>query len=174
MKKTGIFIVAIILLYGIVFADTEINSPDKIIPVRVLFEDGYRYDGQKVTVAGEVIGDIMGNGEQYWINIKDEDFFIGIVINASQKEIIRYAGRYGTKGDIVKVSGIYRLNCTAHFGERDIHSEQIEIIEGGYEIPEDIQNKKVIISILLGVITLFLLLNSQRKNPRRDICGQPK
>ena len=92
MKKTGIFIVAIILLYGIVFADTEINSPDKTLPVRVLFEDGYRYDGQKVTVAGEVIGDIMGNGEQYWINIKDEDFFIGIVINASQKEIIRYVG----------------------------------------------------------------------------------
>jgi len=175
MKKTVIFLGVLSAFFsGTAIASRDMKQSGDVIPLRVLFEIPSLYEGKEVTVKGEVIGDIMKDGESFWINVEDDGFFIGIVIDSFQKEKIRYLGRYRIQGDIIKVSGTYHLHCPLHSGERDIHAEQLEIIENGYEIPEVIQSKKIIGSIVLGIITIFILLYSHQRNIRKDTVGQQK
>lgn len=175
MKRTGIFLIVIWVIFsGITHSSQNTKKTEDIIPVKVLFENPSMYDEKEVTIKGEVIGDIMREGEDFWINIKDENMFIGVIINLSQKEKIRYTGRYKIKGDIVKISGIYHLHCPVHSGERDIHTEQLEIIDRGYEVPEVIQSNRIIVSIIFGVITILILLYSHQKNIHKDTFGQQK
>ncbi|MCM8762085.1 MAG: hypothetical protein NC905_03200 [Candidatus Omnitrophica bacterium] len=175
MKKTGIFLgVLTVLFSSTAIASKDVKQLGSTIPLRVLFETPSLYDGKEVIVKGEVVGDIMRDGKSFWINIEDEGFFIGIVINAFQKEKIKYTGRYKIKGDVVKISGVYHLHCPLHSGERDIHAEQFEIIESGYKIPEVIESKRVIGSILLVIITIFLLIYSNRKSIHKYTDGQQK
>ncbi|MCX8082612.1 MAG: DNA-binding protein [bacterium] len=175
MKRINFFLIVISVIFlEIVIASSDVKKSEKIVPVRALFENPSFYDGKVVTVKGEVIGDIMKEGEAFWINIKDGDFFIGIIIDASNKEKIKYTGRYRIVGDTIEISGTYHLHCPVHYGERDIHTEQFEIVESGYVIPEMIQNDRIIGCILLGIVTIFILLYSQRESIRKDNVGQQK
>jgi len=173
MKKIGFILIIATLFSGTVGASKN-REQLKITPVSTLFEEPSLYDGQRLTVQGEVIGDIMKDRETFWINIKDGDFFIGVVINNFQREEIRYLGRYGVRGDIVKVSGIYHLHCPLHYGERDIHAEQLEIVESGYKMQETIQRDRIIIGLLLGIYTIIILPYSHRKSIQKGTDGQQK
>lgn len=174
MKRTGLILIIAALFSGIAGAAKNIESLKDITPVRALFEEPSLYDGQRLTVQGEVIGDIMRDGETFWINIKDGDFFIGVVIDGFQKDMIRYLGRYGIRGDIVKVSGTYHLHCPLHYGERDIHAEQLEIVENGYKMQETVQRDRVILVLLLGIFTIFILPYTYRKHIQKDTDGLRK
>ncbi|MCM8830237.1 MAG: hypothetical protein NC824_04485 [Candidatus Omnitrophica bacterium] len=173
MKRTQIFLAVMWSVFsGVAITSQNIKNTAYITPIRALFETPSLYDGKEVIIKGEVIGDIIRDGTDYWINIKDENGFIGVIINSSQKEKIRYTGRYKMKGDIVKVSGVYHLHCPLHLGERDIHAEKFEIIENGYEVQEVMRTDKLIGSVVLGMITIFILLYSHKKSIHRDIYGQ--
>ncbi|MBN1445614.1 MAG: hypothetical protein JW957_05860 [Candidatus Omnitrophica bacterium] len=143
----------------------------EIVPMHKLFEEADRYEGQKVEVKGEAVGDIMGDGETYWVNVKDGDFFIGIVLDSRQKGLVKNLGRYRVKGDIVRVSGIYNVHCPLHYGERDIHAETIEIVEEGRRIEEKLETDKIILSVLLGLITIIFIYHSHRMKHRKGTGG---
>ncbi len=144
----------------------------QIVPLHKLFEESQRYEEHKVTVEGEVIGDVMRAGESFWINIKDGDFFLGVVIDSVQKEQIRNLGRYGVSGDIVRISGIYRLHCAQHHGERDIHAEILEIVEEGRAFNESVDTNKILLSVVFGLATILTVFYSHRMRSRKDTGGQ--
>ncbi len=128
------------------------------IKIRELYENGEKYNGKVVIVEGEVIGDLMGKGEERWINVKDEfeDFVIGVVISKNDAVKIENFGKYRTKGDVIRIFGIYNINCSKHYGDRDIHAFKIDVIKKGEKYAEKVKIKKIFLSFILLVITVFI------------------
>ncbi len=167
MKIKHIWVLPCIFL-----ALANVLSASDAVSIRDLFDKSEKYDGQRVVITGEVVGDIMRDGETFWVNVENNGFFIGVVLNAELKNKIRYTGMYKIKGDIVKISGIYNLHCKQHMGERDIHAEQIEVLTSGEKQGESIETDKVVMSIILGLVTIIFVIYAHRRNIRRDNGGQ--
>lgn len=130
------------------------------IKIRELYEKAKKFEGKVIAIEGEAIGDIMGKGEEKWINIKDEkdDFAIGVIIDKKDVAKIKNLGKYGIKGDILKIEGIYNVNCTKHQGERDIHAIKVELIQQGKRLPtEEITLKKIFLTFILLGLTVFII-----------------
>ncbi|MCM8771512.1 MAG: DNA-binding protein [Candidatus Omnitrophica bacterium] len=133
-----------------------------LVRIKELYENAEKFDKKPVIIEGEVIGDIMGKKDEKWINVKEEkgDFAIGVVVSKEDALKIENLGRYGIKGDIIRVKGIYNTSCIKHQGERDIHAIKIEIIKRGGKLPiPEISLSKIISTfILLGITYLIILL----------------
>ncbi len=169
MKKIGTGYILVLL--GLLMANGLFGS-DRI-PVRELFDNADRYEGQKVTIIGEVIGDIMRDGKTSWVNINDGDFLIGaVILDESLLGKIKKIGRYRVHGDTVRISGFYQTHCREHLGERDIHVEALDVVTGGYELEDSIDLYEVIVSILLAVATLIFVFHTHGRNVRKDSAGQ--
>ena len=143
------------------------------VNVQALYDSPERYDGQRVAVTGEVIGDIMSDNEIFWINLKDGDAFIGIVIENADKEKIGHLGSYGIVGDTLRITGKYHVHCEKHMGERDIHAETLEVIRPGEILDEGIDVKKVLMSFILGILTIIFLVTSHRRAAPQDSGAEP-
>lgn len=135
---------------------------ENVVNIKHLFEKSEKYDGQKVIFTGEAIGDLMKSGENYWINVKDGDAVIGVFLEKKDAEKIKYLGRYGVKGDILKIEGIYHANCPTHYGERDVHAIKVEVIDRGKILKREIELKKVILSFILAITTLLFIYYSHK------------
>ncbi|MCS7179754.1 MAG: hypothetical protein NZ891_00150 [bacterium] len=142
-----------------------LKGSEKIIKIDELYERGEKYDNKEVIIVGEAIGDIMGQGNEKWVNIKDEfkDIAIGVVISKQDIEKIKNLGKYRVKGDIVKIYGTYNMKCTKHMGERDIHALRIEIIKRGEILPSEVKLSKIIISFFLLTITVTMMFLSHKR-----------
>ena len=133
-----------------------------------LIRNAEKYNGETVTYEGEVIGDVMCRGEYGWINVTDVENVIGIWCKREDLEKINFAGSYKTKGDKVRISGIFNRSCSRHQGGLDIHAQELEVVESGREIVHSLNMKKAkLVGILaiaaLGFILLSLLRNSSLK-----------
>lgn len=138
-----------------------------LVSGEMLQKYGNKYDGKKIVFEGEAIGDIMGRGENMWVNLKSGDFVIGIWMNKKDIKKITHLGRYGIKGDIVRVEGIFNQNCKMHYGETDIHAEKVEIIREGEIIREKLNFNKVWLSFILSFTTLVFIFMS-RKSAQKE------
>ena len=147
MKKIISLLLVLIVFsisISILAAGTEVTSTD-------LIEKAKEYDGQTVTYKGEIIGDIMNRGEYAWINISDGSNAIGIYVLSSSLDGITMAGNYGSKGDVVTVTGVYHRACADHGGDLDIHASTIALLEKGGIIDEPHDLTKEIIATVLFV-----------------------
>jgi hypothetical protein len=81
-----------------------------------LIENSKKYDGKTVTYIGEVIGDIMRRGNFSWVNISDGENAIGVWMSADMAKTIKFTGNYKSKGDKLKVTGIFNRACIQHEG----------------------------------------------------------
>jgi len=141
-----------------------------IISGKELFEKSKLLNNKKVIVIGECIGDIIKYKDDIWVNIKTQDgYFIGVVLNEKEAEKIKYLGRYRVKGDIIKVVGIFHANCPVHFGEMDIHSNEINVLQRGEICEEKIQKKKVFFSLILSFTILFFIYYFHRVAPQDNV-----
>lgn len=122
-----------------------------------LVEKGKELDGKKVTVQGEVIKEAMKRDDFAWININDTTNAMGIWIKKEDVDNIKVFGDYKHKGDIVQIKGIFNRSCKEHGGDMDIHSIDLEVINEGYQLKEEIKQNKKIASAILSAITLMVL-----------------
>ena len=132
--------------------------------LKELLENPAFFDGKKVTVSGEVIGEILSTPQGFWINILDDQALnIGIfTATLGELKAITHFGSYQEKGDQVKVEGIFYSSCPDHL-ERDIHAEYISVIEPGRVLPEHVPaEKKQTVIILAGICLLLAIVNSVR------------
>ena len=125
------------------------------IEINTLIEKSQAFDGQTVTVEGEAIGEPMLRGEYAWINISDNTNAIGVWLKTSDAQKITSFGDYRHKGDTVKISGTFSRNCTEHGGDVDIHSLTLEIIEKGYDKPEEITQLKMQAALALSLFAVL-------------------
>ena len=144
-----------------------------LISLREVFDKPGSFEGREIAFEGEVVGDFMSEGEGFWVNVRDGNYFIGVFISAGDRARIKKLGRYRVTGDRVKVSGIFYQHCREHIGENDVHANVLEIVRAGEDQDEEIDPVKVIVSFALGMVTILFLVYSHRREPRQDTFGKP-
>ncbi|MCB2295516.1 hypothetical protein LGK95_18705 [Clostridium algoriphilum] len=121
-----------------------------------LIENSKKIDNSKITLKGEAIGECMNRGEYSWVNISDGSTAMGIWIKSKQVQSIKTFGKYGYKGDIVKINGTFNRECKEHGGDMDIHASTVEIIDAGCRVKVSISGNKKCVALVLVLVTLGL------------------
>ena len=109
--------------------------------------DSY-YDGQRVVISGEVVGDrvraSVGSGCS-WLtvyslrNSAQKDYIpssIVIYVSDVLADSIDAYGRYGVRGSIIQVEGNFNLACVEHEGISDIHAQTLTVTQPGATVGE--------------------------------------
>jgi hypothetical protein len=139
-------------LYTICHAQEVISSTE-------LIEMPQEYDGEEVAYEGEVIGDIMKRRSGAWVNINDGYNSIGVWMTPKLAGVIEHRGSYKSKGDILRVKGIFHRACPQHGGDLDIHAASVRKIKSGWLREEKIiPAKQNLLIILIVILCLILIL----------------
>jgi hypothetical protein len=117
------------------------------------------YDGKEIVYEGEVIGEVMPRRQGVWVNVNDGDNSLGVWMSPQQARVIDYKGSYKTKGDILRIKGIFHYACPEHGGDLDIHANSVQNIKSGWQIQERmIPAKRSLLIILIVILCLILIL----------------
>lgn len=157
----------LIIITAFIISFSENVYADEIIDINYLIEHAAELDQKKVTVSGEAVGEAMNRGSHSWININDGTNAIGIWMNSTDAQKIKYFGSYKYNGDVLKVSGIFNRTCKEHGGESDIHGTTLEIEETGNGVEEQVSSTKVAVAALSAVLaaslTALFLIETRHK-----------
>lgn len=115
-------------------------------------------DSKIVTYKGEIVTDILERGEHSWLNLNDGYNAVGVWCKTPDLKSLKFVGDYKNKGDILEVEGIFNRACPIHGGELDIHATHIKLVQSGFSKAENINRKRVDISVALFLITLSILI----------------
>lgn len=134
-------------------------APARAETINALVEGAAAFDGQTVTVTGEVIGDVMPRGEGGWINVSDGTNDIGVWTTAESLRQIKFAGRYHQTGDQVQVIGQFRRADTEFGGDLLIRAASVEVLAHGGPVGHPLQGDRPRIALLalLAATALGLL-----------------
>ena len=133
--------------------------------INQLVQDLIRLDGKEIEISGEVVGEIMERRNGVWLNMDDGTESIGVWASKEMLPKIDFIGRYGVKGDILSIKGVFNRACCAHGGETDIHAYAIKRLHVGYTLPHPISSQKVewtLILFCLAMITVLIYWWHQR------------
>ena len=139
------------------FLTITINASN-VIEINQLVENASTLDNTEVSIQGELIGEALERGEYAWININDTTNAIGVWVKQSDINQIQFYGDYKHKGDIVKITGTFNKACVEHGGDVDIHCTNIELVEKGYIIKEELSFLKIITAVVLITIMMLVLV----------------
>jgi hypothetical protein len=159
--------ILILFLLSLIIFTLPCAASDNIIKLNDLIEQSNSLDNTEVTVQGELIGEALERGEYAWLNINDTTNATGIWVKMSDIDQIQFYGDYKHSGDIVKVTGVFHRACPDHGGDVDIHCTNIEIIQTGHVIKEQISTSKITVTFLLIVLAAttggsYLLIRRKR------------
>lgn len=153
MQKFFSGLIILLLVIGLFFG---VSKAQDTVALNELVENGKSFDGKKVVVQGEALGEAMERGKYAWVNISDQTNIMGIWMKLDDTKKIRFFGDYKHKGDIIKVSGAFNRACREHGGDMDIHSTTVEIVEQGHQVQEDVSNFKMVGALVLTLITICI------------------
>lgn len=147
------------------------------VSIAELVGHSQKYDGRKVVIRGEVIGDILHsrNADYVWVNVCEQgNMAIGVFCAQRLLDDIMYKGSYNYTGDAVRIEGIFHRSCPAHNSETDIHADNITVVERGRPVAHPVDWSRLMLSRVLSVIAVALaiahLIYSRRK-PRGKRAG---
>jgi len=136
-----------------------VSSADLIVKAKDL-------DGKIVEYEGEVVGDIMVRGGFAWLNLNDGKNAIGVWADRRAIGGITSTGGYKSKGDVVRVNGIFNRARSEHGGDPDIHAQTINKIVSGTKVIHPLDKRKMDLAILLtGLLVLTVLIGNRRYKP---------
>ncbi len=156
-------ITAFVFLFGLISSvgamDPEVSDSIAVkVTTKDLVGDSKTYEGRKVVLKGEVIGDIMRRGQFAWVNLRDKFNAVGVWVSADLTQKIAYKGNYRYKGDIVEVEGIFKHADSQLGGDFCIRAGQLSIIEKGHYLAHPVSATKINISLSMLAVTLCLLV----------------
>lgn len=114
-----------------------------------------RYDGRELTVVGEVVGDYSTRGEIVWIQLNDDPYVSGPLLERERPSgtntsiAVRFPielfdraawgdpGRYGTRGPILRFSGVFHHNDPDRGGETYVEAHAVQIVDPSRPVDED-------------------------------------
>jgi hypothetical protein len=155
------------------------------VPVSSLDAEPDTWDGEEVTVAGEIIGDFSVRGEIVWFQLNDDPYAvtplsegqelqgtntgIGVRLPRSEwSEAWGGPGRYGRRGPIVEVTGTFLHNSPADQGETFIDGSSARLVEAARPISNPpASTLRAITGVLLTLIGLGLYNYGRRPRYRR-------
>ncbi|PIQ88016.1 MAG: DNA-binding protein [Candidatus Omnitrophica bacterium CG11_big_fil_rev_8_21_14_0_20_43_6] len=155
MKKNLTFI--FITLFWLISLQAVVSAQG--LSSSELINHAKQYEDKLVVYSGEVIGELMPQGEFTWVNIHDGENALGVWINSGLVKDIKFTGNYKTRGDSVEVTGILHRACAEHGGELDIHAQSLRKTGHGRIVKEKLNFDKVTLSlILLGALFFIWIL----------------
>ena len=131
-----------------------------------LIERAKEYDGKEISYQGEVIREAMIRGKYAWLNVSDGNNTIGVLIDAGLIGYIREYGAYHTKGDTVRVTGVFHRSCPEHGGDLDLHADSLAVVKQGAKISQAVKTDRVILAVLF-VVTAVIAYFIDRYRKRR-------
>jgi len=152
MFKKTLFIVVLFLSQFIGLCESA--SLEEVL------SDPKAYDGKRVVIEAEVVGEVLGNGQGEWINILDKGYNIGVFSSLDSEDIfstIKHWGSYKEKGDTVKVEGVFYKDCPQHQTSA-IHVDQLKIVRKGFREKEIVSFDKKRMAMWLFIICLTVNL----------------
>jgi hypothetical protein len=134
-------------------------------PITDLLLHPENFDNHIITVRGEVLG-ILKRGGKVWVNIENGEA-IGVWCEAWMVENIKVIADYHHRGDIIQVTGVFHKACLEHGGDPDIHAENLEIVEVGYEIPREVNWWFMGLSILSLALSVYVSVRLRKRAGKR-------
>jgi len=155
MRTRMAFLILIVLLVAQAQAVVASTAPVEVSSRR-LIENAKFYDGRTIVYTGEAVDAIMRRGEYGWVNVYDGDEAIGIWCPAVLLDRIRLVGNYKTKGDTVRIVGVFNRACQEHGGELDIHADTLTVSKPGYAIRRRVDGRRVRLVVILFLVTIVV------------------
>jgi hypothetical protein len=161
-KKTLLALIALLLLILPLsaLADGEAVSSNELI------DRAKDYDNQIVVYEGEVVGDILYRGDYAWLNVYDGSNTIGCYVTTADARQITACGRYGVRGDQIRITGVFHRACAVHGGDLDIHADTLRILSAGGSVHMPLSKIVTILAIALPLPAagaLFLVWKRRAK-----------
>lgn len=177
MRQTaavGLLVLWSLLVSAGAGASTEVTADNLLI-------DPARYDGETVSVVGELIGDYgfrgdgsawsQLNGDSYARaplleggNLTGSNIGIGIRAPAAVIEVLDPPGDYQHRGPVVRATGTWKYHDVGRGGETYLDAVTIEVLEPGRALGESVDPVVVIIGALLTVSALWLGYRTRQRS----------
>jgi hypothetical protein len=156
-------IVHSVLIAAALFSIFAVNCYAVTWSSNELIEKSKELNGRKLNYRGELVTTILNRGEYSWVNLNDGINAIGVWCKSSQLEMVRFAGDYKKKGDVLEVSGKFHRACQVHNGELDIHADTVKIIKNGYIVKEIIDFERIKSFAILFFVTILTIIFFRRR-----------
>jgi len=183
MRVLGVALLAVLLL-GASPAYSQTTSPNEHSSGE-LVEEPKRFDGTEVEFTGEVIGEVMVRGENAWIHINDDSYYLknveegaklgglnsgmAVYLPADLTDSITYYGDYQHEGDVVTITGTFNAACSQHGGDLDIHATGLEVDVPGHVVVDQVMPWKLTLAIVLALLAAGLFIVQRRAEISRAL-----
>jgi hypothetical protein len=134
-----------------------------------LIDNGSDWAGLEVTVEGELIGDYGFRHDGWmWTQLNGDDYVgrpiseggpavggnsgIGVRMPAGLGEGLDPPGRYGTRGPVVRVTGIWKWHDSERQGESFLEADSVEVIQSGRTLKESPDRTVIVIGVVLVLL----------------------
>lgn len=134
-----------------------------------LIEGARQYDGSRAVLEGEVVGDIMRRGGIGWLNISDGTATIGVWGPVALLREVNLAGDYKTRGDRLRVQGIFYRADPRQGGELDIRASSLAVIARGARMNRPVTAARILLAAIAVGLAALLGLVWSRLRPGREI-----
>ncbi len=178
MVLFSITLIAIGLVYRVSASTADMNEhtpyAQDVLTLEEILLNSADYDMRVVTVIGEAVGDIMGRGQMFWVNIKDGNLFVGVILDREQAEKVEYLGRYGVRGDLLKITGPFYISSPAQYRDMAIEARSLHIEKRGGEFAEELSLWRFFLAFAIAILTLILAFSSRRIARLRGSADTPE
>lgn len=136
-----------------------------VVSIRDLTEQPSSFDGKTVTLTAEVVGDVMLRGSYGWINVTDGSGSTGVYGPRELMDTL-VPGRYGTKGDVITITGVFNRSCPAHGGDMDIHALTLAVSAPHQKLTSQVNQVKYVVAA--GLFLVFVAMCCERIASKRQ------
>ena len=141
-------------------------NKDQVHSVRLedLLSSRQDLDGQLVSFSGEAIGDLIkADSKHTWVMLEDQGYGLSVLMRNEDADKIEHLGKYGVRGSILQVVGVYHIADPDQAGELDVVARSVSLVESGYSYEEPVHWWKLILGLIflgaaLGLSLLYRYL----------------
>lgn len=116
-----------------------------------------QWDGKAVCYEGEAIGEALPRGDWAWVNVSDGENTIGCYVTRDMAAQIQRYGRYGVRGDTVRLTGTFHRACPEHGGDLDLHVTELRVLQAGHAVAMPVSRALAWASGILGPLAVALI-----------------
>lgn len=144
------------------------------------------WDGKSVTFTGEAVAGAMRRGDNAWIHINDDAYYLrnveegaplggynsghAVWLDADLADKVTNYGDYTHEGDVVTVRGTFNAACGQHGGDMDIHADALDVVRPGHVVHEPIRFGKLGFGVAL-LLMAALLWAANRRTSNLELFG---
>lgn len=149
---------------GFEVKESSAADPYEETTIATLLGADESFNGSKVRIEGEAIGDILNatsDERMCWVTLKPVGALtnetIAVWMTQEDAAKITYLGKYNVRGTALRVEGVFSLICPAHEGQTDVHAQHVTVIQEGEIYRESFDIVSFVPGIIAVVVGLLLM-----------------